>query len=147
LVARVGISNVNRDQLDAALSVVPVTAVEVALSPSDDGAVRGGVVRRCEENEITVLAHSPLGGPRRVRRAEGEQTLAWVLAQRPFITPIPGTTRLDHLQENAGAAGVVLSTDVIARVDALINRSTVQGRRYAAAVQQEIDTEEFAEAA
>ena len=44
LVPRVGLSNVNRDQLDAALPVVPVSAVEVALSPFDDAAVRGGVV-------------------------------------------------------------------------------------------------------
>ena len=90
LVPRVGVSNVNRDQLDAALSVLPVSAVEVALSPFDDAAVRGGVVRRCEEHGITVLAHSPLGGPRRVRRAEAQQSLAWVLSRSPAVVAIPG---------------------------------------------------------
>jgi aryl-alcohol dehydrogenase-like predicted oxidoreductase len=90
LVPRVGLSNVNRDQLDAALSVVPVSAVEVALSPFDDAAVRGGVVRRCEEQGITVLAHSPLGGPRRVRRAEAQESLAWVLSRSPVVVAIPG---------------------------------------------------------
>jgi aryl-alcohol dehydrogenase-like predicted oxidoreductase len=90
LVPRVGLSNVNRDQLDAALSVVPVTAVEVALSPFDDAAVRGGVVRRCEEQGITVLAHSPLGGPRRVRRAAAQESLAWVLSRSPVVVAIPG---------------------------------------------------------
>jgi aryl-alcohol dehydrogenase-like predicted oxidoreductase/predicted kinase len=90
LVPRVGLSNVSRDQLDAALSVVPVAAVEVALSPSDDTAVRGGVVRRCEERGITVLAHSPLGGPRRVRRDAAQQSLAWVLSRSPVVVAIPG---------------------------------------------------------
>jgi aryl-alcohol dehydrogenase-like predicted oxidoreductase len=70
--------------------------------------------------------------------------LAWVLAQRPFITPIPGTTRLDHLQENAGGADVGISRYVLAGVDALINRASVIGARYSPAVQAEIDTEEFA---
>ncbi len=90
LVKRVGLSNVNRDQLDAALAVVPVGAVEVALSPFDDAAVRGGVVRRCEERGITVLAHSPLGGPRRVRRAAAQESLAWVLSRSPAVVAIPG---------------------------------------------------------
>jgi aryl-alcohol dehydrogenase-like predicted oxidoreductase len=90
LVPRVGVSNVNRDQLDAAVSVIPVSAVQVALSPSDDAAVRGGVVRRCEEREITVLAHSPLGGPRRVRRDAARQSLAWVLSRSPVVVAIPG---------------------------------------------------------
>jgi aryl-alcohol dehydrogenase-like predicted oxidoreductase len=90
LVPRVGVSNVSRGQLDAALSVVSVSAVEVALSPFDDAAVRGGVVRRCEEQGITVLAHSPLGGPRRVRRAAARESLAWVLSRSPAVVAIPG---------------------------------------------------------
>ena len=74
-------------------------------------------------------------------------SLAWTLARRPFITPIPGTTRLDHLTENAGAAGVALSLEALQRVDALINPDTVRGPRYAATTQPEIDTEEFPQAA
>jgi len=73
--------------------------------------------------------------------------LAWVLAQRPFITPIPGTTRLDHLEENAGAAAVSLTPEVLQGVDALINLKTVKGPRYPATTQPEIDTEEFSAAA
>ena len=65
LVPRVGLANVNRAQLDEALELAPVAAVQVALSPFDDGALRGGVVERCEERGIAVIAHSPLGGPRR----------------------------------------------------------------------------------
>jgi aryl-alcohol dehydrogenase-like predicted oxidoreductase len=103
LVPRVGVSNVNRDQLDAALSVVPVSAVEVALSPFDDAAVRGGVVRRCEEQGITVLAHSPLGGPRRVRRAEAQESLAWVLSRSPVVVAIPGARSTEAVRSAVAA--------------------------------------------
>ena len=65
LVRRVGLSNVNRRQLDEALELAPVAAVQVALNPFDDTALRGGVVERCAEKGIAVIAHSPLGGPRR----------------------------------------------------------------------------------
>ncbi|HET8953644.1 MAG TPA: aldo/keto reductase, partial [Solirubrobacteraceae bacterium] len=68
LVRRIGVSNVNRTQLDEALELAPVAAVEVALSPFDDRALRGGVVERCAERGLAVIAHSPLGGPRRAAR-------------------------------------------------------------------------------
>ncbi len=72
--------------------------------------------------------------------------LAWTLAQRDFIVPIPGTTRQDHLQENVGG-DAELTADALARLDELINPATVRGPRYPANVQPEIDTEELAQAA
>jgi aryl-alcohol dehydrogenase-like predicted oxidoreductase len=68
--------------------------------------------------------------------------LAWVLARGDHIVPIPGTTSLAHLAENAAAADVALSADVMARLETLINPDTVHGPRYNAATQAEIDTEE-----
>jgi aryl-alcohol dehydrogenase-like predicted oxidoreductase len=67
--------------------------------------------------------------------------LAWLLARDDKIIPIPGTTKLDHLEENAGAANVRLSAQILARLDALINAKTVSGARYNATTQAEIDTE------
>jgi len=67
--------------------------------------------------------------------------LAWLLAQGDHIIPIPGTTRLDHLEENARAPDIELSADALNRLDALINTSTVSGPRYNAATFSEIDTE------
>jgi aryl-alcohol dehydrogenase-like predicted oxidoreductase len=67
--------------------------------------------------------------------------LAWLLAKRDIVVPIPGTTRLDHLAENAGAAAVRLGATGVARMDALINTKTVSGPRYNEATQAEIDTE------
>lgn len=72
----------------------------------------------------------------------GQLALAWLLAQGDDIIPIPGTTRVDHLEENAGAVDIKLSATTIAKLNALINPQTVSGARYNAATQTEIDTEE-----
>ena len=56
--------------------------------------------------------------------------LAWLLAQRPWIVPIPGTTKLNRLEENIGAVGVELSTDDLREIDAAASRITVEGERY-----------------
>ena len=69
--------------------------------------------------------------------------LAWLLARGERVIPIPGTTKLAHLEENLGAVDVVLGSGMVARLDALINQRTVAGARYSAATQAEIDTEEF----
>ena len=69
--------------------------------------------------------------------------LAWLLAQDERIVPIPGTTRVEHLEENVAAADLALDADILRRVDAAINRHTVVGARYADATLAEIDTEEF----
>lgn len=69
--------------------------------------------------------------------------LAWMLAKHDHIIPIPGTTNSQHLVENMAAANVTLDAASIAKLDSLINQETVQGPRYNAATQKEIDTEEF----
>jgi hypothetical protein len=69
--------------------------------------------------------------------------LAWLLAQGEDVVPIPGTTSVFHLAENVASAAVSLTPELLARVDATINRHTVSGPRYSAATQAEIDTEEF----
>lgn len=73
----------------------------------------------------------------------GQLALAWLLARGEHVVPIPGTTNPAHLVENAGAVDVALSSDIVERVDALINQQTVRGQRYSAATQAEIDTEQF----
>jgi aryl-alcohol dehydrogenase-like predicted oxidoreductase len=73
----------------------------------------------------------------------GQLALAWLLAQGEDIIPIPGTTRIDHLEENAKAIDIQLDRTTIERLNALINPLTVSGARYNAATQAEIDTEEI----
>ena len=69
--------------------------------------------------------------------------IAWLLHQGEDILPIPGTTSVDHLMDDLGAAQVRLSADVLARLDALINRHTVAGDRYSDQANREVDTEVF----
>ena len=69
--------------------------------------------------------------------------IAWLLHQGDDILPIPGTTSVEHLMDDIGAAEVKLSADVIARLDALINQHTVHGDRYNAQANSEVDTEVF----
>jgi aryl-alcohol dehydrogenase-like predicted oxidoreductase len=65
--------------------------------------------------------------------------LAWLLAQKPWIAPIPGTTKLHRLQENVGAAEVVLTSDDLVQVEQAISQIAVQGERYNAQMQQAIN--------
>jgi aryl-alcohol dehydrogenase-like predicted oxidoreductase len=56
--------------------------------------------------------------------------LAWLLAQRPWIVPIPGTRKLERLEENMGAAGIDLATEDLGELEAAASRISVQGARY-----------------
>ncbi len=127
LVRRVGLANVSRGQLDEALELAPISAVQVALSVLDDHALRGGVVERCAETGITLIAHSPLGGPRRapgLARRPGllavaeahaatpaEVALAWVLGLGPNVVAIPGARRPQTARSAARSASIALDAD------------------------------------
>ena len=148
LVRRVGLSNVNRHQLDEALELAPVSAVQVALSPYDDRALRGGVVERCAELGIAVIAHSPLGGPKRagrlarneglaaVAQARGatahEVALGWLLGLSPAVVAIPGARRPETARSAARAAQLVLEPgerEVLGRAFGLVPRPPRQVRK------------------
>jgi aryl-alcohol dehydrogenase-like predicted oxidoreductase len=149
LVLRVGVSNVNRRQLDEALDLVPVSAVEVGLSVFDDSALRGGLVDRCVELGIPLIAHSPLGGPRRTRSLARDETLAvlaaardvtpaqvalsWLLGLASVVVPVPGARRPEAARAAAGAAAFELSQDEREAVDGRLG----VGRRVTTAVPRE----------
>jgi aryl-alcohol dehydrogenase-like predicted oxidoreductase len=65
--------------------------------------------------------------------------LAWLLARKPWIVPIPGTTKLHRLEENTGAAAIELSADDVAKIEAALLHIKVQSDRYPAAMQALID--------
>ena len=120
LVSRVGLSNVSRGQLEDALGIVPVSAVEISVNPFDDSRLRDGTIALCAERGITVIAHSPLGGPRRApsvsrnatlrslaepRRVTPQQmALAWLLDLGENIVVIPGARRPATARAAAAAA-------------------------------------------
>ncbi|WP_322068819.1 aldo/keto reductase [Paraburkholderia bannensis] len=65
--------------------------------------------------------------------------IAWLLSQKPWIVPIPGTTKLARLEENVGAAAVSLSAAELAAIDAALAAIKVVGDRYPAHIQQRVD--------
>lgn len=65
--------------------------------------------------------------------------LAWLLARKPWIVPIPGTTKLHRLDENVGAAAVVLTADDLAAIEAALQQVRIVGERYPASFQQRVD--------
>jgi aryl-alcohol dehydrogenase-like predicted oxidoreductase len=69
--------------------------------------------------------------------------LVWLLQRGDYILPIPGTTQLAHLQENAASASIVLSPHDRQRLDTVVDALRPHGLRYNAATQAEIDTERW----
>lgn len=65
--------------------------------------------------------------------------LAWVLAQKPWIVPIPGTTRVHRLEENIAAADILLTRDDLGDIDRVLAQVTVQGARYPEQMQKLVD--------
>jgi aryl-alcohol dehydrogenase-like predicted oxidoreductase len=68
----------------------------------------------------------------RKQATSAQIAIAWLLAQKPWIVPIPGTTKLHRLEENLGAAGVELTPDDLRDIASALSRITVQGDRYPA---------------
>lgn len=62
--------------------------------------------------------------------------LAWLLAQKPFIVPIPGTSKLHRLQENMGAVNVSLTTDELGKINSALAAIKIVGERYPAQIQE-----------
>jgi aryl-alcohol dehydrogenase-like predicted oxidoreductase len=62
--------------------------------------------------------------------------LAWLLAQKPWIVPIPGTTKLERLDENIGAVTLELTTDDLREINSAAARITVEGARYPEKLEQ-----------
>ena len=84
-----------------------------------------------EARKVNQALVDLLGGIARQKRATPAQiALAWLLAQQPWIVPIPGTTKLERLEENLGATAVELSADDLREIDAATAGITVQGARY-----------------
>jgi aryl-alcohol dehydrogenase-like predicted oxidoreductase len=70
---------------------------------------------------------------RQKRATPAQIALAWLLARKPWIVPIPGTTKLHRLEENIAAAGIELTPDEVLGIDTAVTKITVTGDRYAQA--------------
>jgi aryl-alcohol dehydrogenase-like predicted oxidoreductase len=121
-IRHVGLSNVTVDQLEEARDIVPIVSVQNRLSLSDTD--NEDVLEACEREDIAFIPYFPLGGGS-AARGEGEVdriarehdaapvhvALAWLLARSPKMLPIPGTSSVEHLEENVAAAALELSPE------------------------------------
>jgi len=82
--------------------------------------------RKANQSLIDLLGRIAAGK----NATPAQLALAWLLARKPWIVPIPGTTKLNRLEENIGAVSVELSADDLREIDSAASRITVQGARY-----------------
>lgn len=88
-------------------------------------------------NQALVDVLSDIAGQKKATSAQ--IAIAWLLAQKPWIVPIPGTTKLHRLEENLGAANIELSGNDLRDISAAVSKIAVQGDRYPAHLQQRVN--------
>jgi pyridoxine 4-dehydrogenase len=131
-IRHIGVSNVSVEQLAKARAIVKVASVQNRYNVVDRNS--DDVLAVCEREQFAFLPWAPLaqgaqkGAAPDKRQAAlvsiakarhidmSQANLAWLLARSPVILPIPGTSRVDHVEDNAGAAKVKLTPEEMARV-------------------------------
>jgi aryl-alcohol dehydrogenase-like predicted oxidoreductase len=73
------------------------------------------------------------------KAAPSQIALAWILAQKPWIVPIPGTTKLHRLEENLGAVNIELTPDDLRQIEEISSKVQVQGARYPESIQRMVN--------
>jgi pyridoxine 4-dehydrogenase len=119
-IRHIGLSEINVDQLEAAQKVAPIVSVQNQYNLSSRGAEP--VLDACEAQDVAFIPWFPLaagpladpGGPLQTIAADHDATpsqlaLAWLLKRSPVMLPIPGTSKVAHLEENVAAASIELS--------------------------------------
>ncbi|MCW2516718.1 MAG: putative oxidoreductase, aryl-alcohol dehydrogenase like protein [Mycobacterium sp.] len=121
-IRHIGLSEISVEQLEAAQKVAPIVSVQNRYNMSERDAEP--LLEACEAQNIAFIPWAPLGsgplvaegGPLQSIAAEhhatpSELAVAWLLKRSPVMLPIPGTSRVSHLEENVGAAKIVLTDD------------------------------------
>lgn len=126
-IAHIGLSNVGVDHVRQALALTPVASVQNRYNVSDRGA--DPVVDLTGELGCAFIPWAPVGGRRpgegaalrEVAERRGvtpvQVAIAWQLARAPHVLPIPGTSSVDHLEQNVAAAALRLTDDDLAMLD------------------------------
>lgn len=120
LIRHAGLSEVSVDEIKAASAVFPVATVQNRYNPTDRGSE--AVLEHCEREKIGFIPWSPLGNGALARAGSAVDTvarelgatpsqvaLAWALKRSPVMLPIPGTSKVAHLEQNVAAASLRLS--------------------------------------
>jgi pyridoxine 4-dehydrogenase len=124
----VGLSNVTQEHIERARKIVPIVSVQNRYSFAD--REWDYVVDYCERNGIAFIPWFPLGAgqvagetlgriARAHRRPPMQIALAWLLQRSPILLPIPGTSSLEHLEENIGGASLRLTKEQFQELSAV----------------------------
>lgn len=90
-----------------------------------------------QANQVLVEALSEIAVQKNI--TTGQLALAWLLAQKPWIAPIPGTTKLKRLEENIRSTDIVLTAGDLAAIDTKVNGIILSGNRYPQFLEEQID--------
>jgi aryl-alcohol dehydrogenase-like predicted oxidoreductase len=129
LIAHAGLSEVSVQDIEQASKVFPVATVQNSYNLADRES--DDVVDYCQAHGIGFIPYYPLGGSGELTQAggaldrlakakgakPGQVALAWLLKRSPVILPIPGTSKVAHLEENAAAATLGLTDEEFASLD------------------------------
>jgi len=122
-----GVSNVTVKQLEEARRIAPIVSVQNEYNIENRES--DGVLAACEKAKIAFIPWYPLGAGRALRSANvkrvaaglgatpAQVAIAWLLARSPVMLPIPGTSSIAHLEENAMAGRLVLSAEDLTALD------------------------------
>jgi aryl-alcohol dehydrogenase-like predicted oxidoreductase len=129
-IRHIGLSNVDRKEIDRARKIAPIVSVQNRYNIQDRESE--DVLAYCEKEKFGFLPWFPVGGGRGLNtenpvnaaaKAHGvsvyQVALAWLLQRSPVMLPIPGTSSLAHLEENAAAARLKLTPEEWKAIDAL----------------------------
>ena len=117
-IRHIGVSNVFGDQLERALATVPVVSVQNRYSLMSRNSERE--IENCEREGIAFMPWQPLADGALAGTAGPQVALAWLLQRSPAMLPIPGTSSIEHLEENVAAAGLRLTADELAALEAQV---------------------------
>ncbi|MBW4445533.1 MAG: aldo/keto reductase [Spirirestis rafaelensis WJT71-NPBG6] len=133
LIRFVGVSNFSVEQIKQAREVVEIVSVQNQYSPWYRQPEKDGVLKYCEQEQLTFLPWSPFGGSRRhsdlqdikaiaqLAKEKGVSVycivLAWLRSKSPSILPIPGASKVSSIEDSVRAADVKLSDDEVQKID------------------------------
>ena len=133
-IKHIGLSEVSVQQIQHARTIVPIVSVQNRYSVTDRGSE--DVLEYCEKEKMGFIPWFPLAAGRvsgaespisriaaRWKATPSQVALAWLLARSPVMLPIPGTSRVEHLEENVAAAGLKIDANKMQELERVARAS------------------------
>ena len=133
LIQYVGVSNFNVEQIKEVQTYLPIHSVQNVFNLFHRESETNGVLKYCEEHDLTFLAYSPMGGRRKHKRLNKDEllielgekyhcspyciVLAWILSKSKCIVPIPGASKISSIEDSVKVFDIQLSEEDIALIN------------------------------